>query len=226
MRNSTEKKVGICSRPSCYIFCFYKIFLCFSRSLKSWYYPTNPQCLNDRGLMLQAFQEAAFNQVALQIKQKYPDNTLVLTYADVPVIDDFMTLNRLGKLRWDPWLKNQPFFQPDHRHPIKLAIYYRRAPLGYAFGNFSEERQSLEICWMEKRSDAHEDMDYQMLPIALTCFSAYGMLLRQQGYVVNKIAMVSPIEDVRPYYTQHGGFRYIPDYDGTICAMVLDELVA
>lgn len=179
-----------------------------------------------RGLMLEAFQEAAFNQVAEQLKQKYPDNTLVLTYADTPVIDDFMVLNKAGKLRWDPWLKNQPFFQPDHKHPIKLAIYYRRTPLGYAFGNFSDERQSLEICWMEKRRDAHEDMDHQMLPIALTCFSAYGMLLRAQGYIVNKIAMVSPIEDVRPYYHEHGRFRYIPDYDGTICAMVLDELVA
>ncbi|MFV9350549.1 hypothetical protein ABQ428_24235 [Citrobacter freundii] len=138
--------------------------------------------------MLEAFQEAAFNQVAEEIKHKYPDNTLVLTYAHSPVIEDFMILNRAGKLKWDPWLKNQPFFQPEHTHPIRLAVYYRRTPLGYAFGNFSAERQSLEICWIEKRLDAHADMDEQMLPIALTCFSAYGMLLRKQGHEINKIA--------------------------------------
>ncbi|POV64341.1 hypothetical protein C3404_09515 [Citrobacter freundii complex sp. CFNIH11] len=175
--------------------------------------------------MLEAFQEAAFNQVAEEIKHKYPDNTLVLTYAHSPVIEDFMILNRAGKLKWDPWLKNQPFFQPEHTHPIRLVVYYRRTPLGYAFGNFSAERQSLEICWIEKRLDAHADMDEQMLPIALTCFSAYGMLLRKQGHEINKIAMVSPTEDVRAYYYKHAKFRYIPDYDGAICAMVLDELV-
>ena len=43
--------------------------------------------------MLEAFQEAAFNQVAEEIKHKYPDNTLVLTYAHSPVIEDFMILN-------------------------------------------------------------------------------------------------------------------------------------
>ncbi|HHW7209459.1 TPA: hypothetical protein ACU15Y_002553 [Escherichia coli] len=176
--------------------------------------------------MFKAFQEAAFKQVAEGIRHKFPDNSLVLTYADTPVIDDFVALNRLGKLRWDPWLKNQPFFQEGQEHPIKLAVYYKKLPLGYAFGNYRKEKASLEICWMEKRKDADADMDHQLLPVALSCFSAYGLLIRAQGNVVDKIAMVSPVEDVRKYYYQHAKFRFISEYDGSICAMVLDELVA
>ncbi len=172
--------------------------------------------------MFEAFQDAVFNQVAKEIKHRFPDDSLTLTYATEQIIEDFTELSKRHKLVWDPWLKSQPFFSSDHKHHIKLAVYYRKVPVGYAFGNFSEDRCAVEICWMEKRIDADPDLDKQMLPIALSAYSAYALLLRARGYVVDKIAMVSPRDVVIPYYKAHTNFRYISDYDRGACAMVLD----
>lgn len=171
-------------------------------------------------MMLQAFQTAVFKQVAEQLKGRFPHRSLELVYADELVLKDMEFLKTSNKLRWDPGLKSRVFMDMMEEHPIKLVVYYRGEPIGFAFGCFNKHMQAVHICWMEKRNDAHEDLDHQMLGIVLDSFSAYALFLQKRGETISTIALVSPVEGAIRYYTD-SGFEYISDYEHGGSAMIL-----
>lgn len=171
-------------------------------------------------MMFKAFQKAVFQNVAEQLKDRFPHRSLRLAYAEELIIEDFEFLKTNNKLRWDPSLKSHFFIDMMEVHPIKLAIYYRGEPVGYAFGCYCEEKQAVHICWMEKRNDAHEDLDHQMLGIVLDSYASYAQFLQLQGYKATTIALVSPVEGAKRYYLD-SNFEYIEDYQYGGGAMVL-----
>lgn len=171
--------------------------------------------------MFQAFQTAVFKNVAEQLKGRFPHKSLELVYADELILKDMEFLKNNNKLRWDPGLKSRFFIDMMEEHPIKLVVYYRGEPIGFAFGCYCKPKQAVHICWMEKRNDAHEDLDHQMLGIVLDCFAAYAQfLLKVQVETINTIALVSPVEGALRYYTD-SGFEYVSDYDRGASAMIL-----
>lgn len=170
--------------------------------------------------MFQAFQTAVFTSVAEHLKGRFPHRSLELVYADELILKDMEFLKSNNKLRWDPGIKSRVFIDMIEEHPIKLVVYYRGEPIGFAFGCYSKQKQAVHICWMEKRNDAHEDLDHQMLGIVLDCFTAYALLLKRQGETIDIIALVSPVEGVKRYYTD-SGFEYVDDYDHGGSAMIL-----
>lgn len=170
--------------------------------------------------MFKAFQTAVFKKVAEQLKDRFPHRSLELVYADELVLKDMEFLKTYNKLRWDPGLKSRVFIDMMEEHPIKLVVYYRGEPIGFAFGCFCKDMKAVHICWMEKRNDAHEDLDHQMLGIVLDCFAAYAQFLKRQGETITTIALVSPVEGAKRYYTD-SGFEFVSDYDRGGSAMVL-----
>lgn len=170
--------------------------------------------------MVPAFQTAVFKHVADRLKERFPHKSLELVYADELILKDMEFLKTNNKLRWDPGLKSRVFIDMMEEHPIKLVVYYRGEPIGFAFGCYYKPKQAVHICWMEKRNDAHEDLDHQMLGIVLDCFAAYAQFLQRQGEPIGTIALVSPVEGALRYYTD-SGFEYVADYDRGGSAMVL-----
>ncbi|MFS7881917.1 hypothetical protein ACEPPC_07895 [Cronobacter malonaticus] len=172
--------------------------------------------------MFQAFQTAVFKSVAEHLKGRFPHKSLELVYADELILKDMEFLKNNNKLRWDPGLKSRVFMDMMEEHPIKLVVYYRGEPIGFAFGCYCKQKNAVHICWMEKRNDAHEDLDHQMLGIVLDCFSAYALFLKKQDMAIDTIALVSPVEGAMRYYTD-SGFQYISDYYQGASAMVLQK---
>lgn len=170
--------------------------------------------------MFEAFQTAIFDSVAEQLRDRFPHKSLSIVVPSALIYEDLELLRKTGRIKWDPFLKTQPFFELDNVHPIRLVVYYRGNPVGYAFGGYRKSHSAVEICWMEKRNDAHEDLDHQMLGIALDAYSAYAIFLRAQEHKVDKIALVNPIEGVRRYY-QDSNFKYVDSYNGAVSAMIL-----
>lgn len=170
--------------------------------------------------MFDAFQTAIFGKVADKLKERFPHKSLRLAYADALIIEDLDFLKKHNKLIWEPSLKARVLIDMVEEHPVKLVIYYRGSPVGYAFGCYCSDTQSLKVCWMEKRNDAHEDLDHQMLGIVLDAYAAYGQFLQRRGTTVSLIAFMSPIEGSKRYYSD-SGFEYIDDFHSGSPAMVL-----
>lgn len=175
--------------------------------------------------MFKAFQTAVFKHVAEQIRSRFPHRSLELVYADKLILQDMETLRDSRKLRWDPSLKSDVFLDMIEQHPVKLVIYYRGQPIGYAFGCYCEKTTSMHICWMEKRNDAHNDFDHQMLGVVLESYASYARFLQKRGFDVKEIALISPIDGVRRYYTDCG-FTFVSGYYGGADAMVLTDCMA
>jgi len=170
--------------------------------------------------MSKELQSIIFAEVAKNLKDRFPHKSLSLVHPDQLVFEDLQFLTENKKLIWAPSLKVLPGWDFDSGHPIRVVIYYRAEPIGYAFGGYNEALSSVEIHWMEKRNDAHEDLKHQMLGIALDTYSAYAKFLRSQGLPVTQIALVGPVEGVRRYY-QESNFTYVGSYNGSQCAMIL-----
>ncbi|VEJ54613.1 hypothetical protein [Pragia fontium] len=167
-------------------------------------------------------QSIAFAHAAKQLKGRYPHQTLQLVvpkaFDDPIIIDDLMFLKNKGVLRYDPGLKVFPF-ELDYDHPVRLVMYYRGSPIGFAFGNVNYELNSIEILWMEKRNDAHEDLDYQFLSIVIDAYLAYAKVIGTMGIEVGQLALVGPIDGVIGYY-QQSGFTFVSNYYKQCSAMV------
>lgn len=170
--------------------------------------------------MSKDLQGVIFSEVAKALKERFPHKSLSLVYPDSLVFEDLQFLTDNGKLRWAPNFKASPAWDFDNGHPIRVVAYYRGEPIGYALGGYNEICSAVEIHWMEKRVDAHEDLDYQMLGIALDAYSAYAVHLRSQGQQVSKLALVGPVEGVRRYY-QESNFTFVDSYYKGQCAMIL-----
>ncbi|PHM63543.1 hypothetical protein [Xenorhabdus ishibashii] len=174
--------------------------------------------------MSKDYQSVVFKAVQDRLKSKYPDPSLKLEYPTEQALQELDSVKNSGNFTWFPSLKGNVFtdssyLQPDH--PIKLVVYYKGQVIGYAFGGYKEKCSSVEIAWMEKRKDAHGDLKNQMLGLALDSYSTYGIFLKEFGYSVDKVAIVSPLEDVKKYYLE-SGFRYDEDYDNGTPAMILE----
>ncbi|MCD1127167.1 hypothetical protein LPW36_14385 [Jinshanibacter sp. LJY008] len=179
---------------------------------------------------LQSFlqiQEVTFSAVAGRLKVKYPHQSLRIVvpkdFHDPIITDDLQCLKDRGVLQFNPGLKIFPM-EIGCDHPVRLVIYYRELPIGFAFGNVNYSNQTIEILWMEKRNDAHEDLDHQFLGIVLDAYLTYVAVLLSTGIKINKFALVGPIHGVIAYYTQ-SGFAYEQNYLRQCDAMVRPILI-
>ncbi|WP_099073847.1 MULTISPECIES: hypothetical protein [Proteus] len=168
---------------------------------------------------IKATQEFIFDNVAKMLRDKYPHKSLRIEYPSDLIIEDLDTLQKEGKLKWKASVKSGTLLNIEQEHPIKLVVYYRGEPVGYAFGGYKKKLESLEISWIEKRVDAHADLDHQMLGLTIDSYAAYGMMLRKNGLPVKQLAIVSPVEDAKRYYKECG-FDYTASYDGYTEAMI------
>lgn len=173
--------------------------------------------------MFASFQSAVFKKVGEHLKQRFPHRSLELVYPDDLIIDDLDFLKTHNKLMWNAGIKSRLFTDLNEEHPIKLVVYYRGSPVGYAFGGFNKDKKAVEIGWMEKRNDAHEDLDHQMLGIVLDSYAAYALFLNAQGHDINQIVLVSPVEGAKRYYLE-SNFTYVADYNHGASAMILSML--
>ncbi|MBV0841535.1 hypothetical protein [Serratia liquefaciens] len=166
-------------------------------------------------------QSEIFKAYASAVSYQYPDDSLQMVYAETPVLQDLDFLRDNKKIRWDPSLKSLPFFDTDNEHPIRLVIYYRKDPVGYAFGGYRKSHKAVEVTWMEKRIDAHPDLDHQMLKLVVGAYATYATYLNNNGSEVDKLALVGPIEGVKQFYLD-SGFVYNATYNGALAAMIAD----
>ena len=173
--------------------------------------------------MYEQFQDAIFKKVAEHLKERFPHRSLGLVHPNELIIQDLEFLKQHNKMKWDAGVKSRTLIDMVEKHPIKLVIYYRGEPVGYAFGGYNEELKSVEVHWMEKRNDAHEDLDHQMLGIVLDTYATYALFLDSQGMVSDKIAMVSPVEGAKAYYIE-SGFTFDSDYNRGASAMILNRV--
>ena len=174
--------------------------------------------------MYEQFQDAVFKKVSEQLKLRFPHRSLELVHPNDLIIEDLKFLKQHNKMMWDAGLKSRFMIDLQEKHPIKLVIYYRGEPVGYAFGCYNEELSAAEVHWMEKRNDAHEDLDHQMLGIVLDTFSTYALFLDAQGLKCDTIAMVSPVEGAKAHYLE-GGFTFDANYKRGASAMIIRRVV-
>lgn len=92
--------------------------------------------------------------------------------------------------------------------------------VGYVFGGYNDSRQALEVHYMEKVRDSHEDLNRQFLPLVVEVLAAYACFIKQQGLDVDRIALVNPVSNRQQYYVD-SGFELHGNYDGYCHAMVL-----
>ncbi|WP_038203993.1 hypothetical protein [Xenorhabdus bovienii] len=170
--------------------------------------------------MFENYQSVVFKAVQVRLQSKYPDPSLKLEYPKEQAFLDLDAVKNSGHFTWVPSLKSAVLINLTYDHPIKLVVYYRGQPVGYAFGGYNDQCSSVEISWMEKRKDAHVDLKNQMLGLAFDSYSAYAIFLKKNGYSVDKLAVVSPLEDVKKYYLD-SGFRYDAGYNKGASAMIL-----
>ena len=173
--------------------------------------------------MYEQFQDAVFKKVAEHLKLRFPHRSLELVHPNDLIIEDLIFLKQHNKMMWDAGLKSRVMIDMQEKHPIKLVVYYRGEPVGYAFGCYNDELSSAEVHWMEKRNDAHEDLDHQMLGIVLDAFSTYALFLDAQGIKCDTIAMVSPVEGAKAHYLE-GGFTFVANYNRGASAMVIQRV--
>lgn len=178
---------------------------------------------NSRSNELNQIQSAVFSAVAERTKMRFPHQSLRLEVPDQLILEDLDFLKENKKIKWHASLKTFPVMNVDNDHPVRVVMYYRGNPVGYAFGGVCERRRSLEIHWMEKRNDAHEDLCHQFLGVVLDAYGAYAAYLISQGVDINRFAFVSPIEGSLRYYTD-SGLTYDAAYDGSTAAMTMPIL--
>ncbi|MBD9658072.1 hypothetical protein [Pantoea sp. PNT03] len=161
-----------------------------------------------------------FNALAHQLKFRFPDPSLLIEVPTSPILDDLSQLNEFGKINWVPRLVIPPYCEYDYHHPVRFVVYYRTKLVGYVFGGYNDAKQSLEVHYMEKVKDAHADLYKQFLPLTIEVMSAYACFLKQQGLLVDRIALVNPVSNRQSYYLD-SGFELHGNYDGYCHAMVL-----
>lgn len=167
-----------------------------------------------------ALQAAIFSEVAKQAGVDFPGGALEISPPNPLIIDDLETLHERGLLRWDAAVKFSSLCELIEKHPIKLCIYYKRKPVGYATGCFNSETNTVEIFWLEKRSDCDPDFDHKFFPLVLDAFSAYAMSLSLHDIFPGRIAVLSPIEACIAHY-ENSGMAYTEDYHRGCAAMIL-----
>lgn len=172
-------------------------------------------------------QSLTFSSVAKELSSKYPDNSLRLVTpknnSDL-IMDDLRFLKQRDKLAYDAEIKmglNQ--YDGNNEHPVRLVVYYRGNPVGFAFGCVSEDQRFLEISWMEKRNDAHEDLDHQFLGIVLNAYTAYAATLSVLDIHVHSLALIAPVPGARKYY-EKCGFIYTSRYKETNCEAMYKDI--
>lgn len=165
-------------------------------------------------------QPTLFKAAAEQLRARLPDPSLFIEVPTQPILGDLDELNRLGKIIWVPRMVIPPYCDYDYHHPVRFVVYYRTKMLGYVFGGYNENRQALEVHYMEKVRDAHEDFLKKFLPLVIEVLAAYACFIKQQGLGVDRIALVNPTSNRQDYYAG-SGFELHGNYDGFCHAMVL-----
>ncbi|WP_025903240.1 hypothetical protein [Tatumella sp. UCD-D_suzukii] len=169
---------------------------------------------------VEQFQEGVFLELAKKITLRLPENSLRLTPPNPLINEEFRALKQQGLLMWDA--SEKFFIRCDlaESHPIKLIVYYRKQPIGYAMGGYNTATNTVEISWLEKRRDAHRDLDRQFLPIVLESFTGYALALRLRGITPTSIALTNPLQNRISYYSK-SGFSFKTDYHKGMPAMIL-----
>ncbi len=168
-------------------------------------------------------QDLVFSLSANSIGKQHSLKTLKLAAPlnmNDEMIKDLCFLRDQGLLKYDASLKIFPM-EIDSPHPVRLVVYYTGKPMGYAFGNMDIVNGTVEITWIEKRKDAHPDLDCQFLAIAVGSYLAYAATLRRSlGVPFKQIALIGAVEGARKYY-ERCGFRSVSNYQGRGEAMVI-----
>lgn len=181
--------------------------------------------------MEQQFLEAqslTFSSVAKKLSSKYLHNSLQLVTPknnSDPIMDDLRFLKQHERLAFDADIKmGLNRYVGNNEHPVRLVVYYRGNPVGFAFGCVSKDQQFLEISWMEKRNDAHKDLDHQFLGIVLNAYTAYAATLSVVLDIhVHSLVLIAPVLGVREYY-KDCGFIYTDKYKETNCEVMYKDI--
>ncbi|MGF1763515.1 hypothetical protein [Aliivibrio kagoshimensis] len=181
-------------------------------------------------LSLEEVQQALFSFSAKQSSERLPMNvSLKIDDGDDEVKKDLQRLIEEGKILWNYNMKSQIGFNPASNpdHLIRCVAYYGNKEMeyycvGYVLGCVNKDGDAMEIDFIEKRSDASEDLRSKFLPIIVDAFATYGLYLNSRELAnINKLVLVGPVEEVLSYYKRKG-FNFSEDYKGTT-AMIMDK---
>ncbi|MGF1716126.1 hypothetical protein L4D08_14715 [Photobacterium chitinilyticum] len=170
---------------------------------------------------LEDFQNQAFYEASLKFSEILPSN-ICIGVCDELAMNDVQSLKDKGLLAWDVGFKMKPFMgsvsYPEHR--LLTVIYYGdgvigRYCAGYALGCVNVDRKAVEVNFIDKRSDASEDLRYMFLPAIYEAWSTYTYALNDLfGFDINSFVLVGPVPGVRKYYIE-SGFTLVEDYHGS-----------
>lgn len=163
-----------------------------------------------------------FKSIAENLSAKLPDSSLQIANAEGLVLDDLNQLQERNVIKFQAFIKAFPACFPiDCEHPFRVVFYYRKLPVGYVYGGVSHQRQAAELHLLEKRSDAHSDLDHQFLTLAIDFAATYTLYICKQQSMApyDKIALIGPVEGVLPYY-KSCGFTIEANYVNNQSAMV------
>ncbi|HIF9310971.1 TPA: hypothetical protein ACX6RK_003226 [Photobacterium damselae] len=181
--------------------------------------------MNDMSLI--DIQEKIFAMSAMKSSNELPSNITLMASPNEQSIRDIQDLHEKNLIKWDFGIKSSAWGTPvsNPGHIIKCIAYYGDAVLGYycvgyAIGCINEEKQCIEIDYIEKRCDASVDLNSKFLPIIVDAFTLYGLYLKHKGVVdINKFALINPLENVRSYYLTQG-FSFDENYSSGCNAMI------
>lgn len=176
---------------------------------------------NTESYSLEDFQNKAFYEASSKFNELLPSN-LCIGVGDSLALQDIEELKGRGLLIWDLRFKLQPFMEciSNFEHKLLTVVYYGdgvigRYCAGYALGCVNEGRKAVELNFIEKRSDASEDLHNMFLPAIYEAWTTYVYALNDlYNYDIEKFVLIGPIEGVRKYY-RDSGFTFVDDYFGS-----------
>ncbi|EKF9984709.1 hypothetical protein O1D80_002166 [Vibrio cholerae] len=176
---------------------------------------------NTESFSLEQFQDKAFHEASAKLNETLPSN-ICIGVGNKLSIADIDELKKKGLLSWDLPLKLKPFMSTvsNEEHKLLTVVYYGdgvigRYCAGYALGCVNHERSAVELNFIEKRSDASEDLYGMFLPAIYEAWTTYVYALNDIfGFSVDKFVIVGPIPGVKRYYTECG-FKAVDDYFGS-----------
>ena len=160
---------------------------------------------------LMSAQVFVFEQVGKEISTKLPKDINFTNNINEQTIQDLEKLNSEGKLGWNLPFKLAPFMNSisNYEHPVYSVIYYGDKQEGYScigffLGCVNEEKNAIELNYIEKRNDAHDDLRHCFFASTNELLIAYASWLNLHEFNINTIALIDTLEYIKPHYQKYG----------------------
>lgn len=129
----------------------------------------------------QQVQYLIFDRASQNISKRLPKTISFSNDINEQARTDIEKLKEERKIDWDFIFKlDSPFMEwvSNQQHPITAVIYYgeesERFCIGYMLGSVNFDKAAIELNYIAKRHDAHNDLKYQFFPSTLEILFTYA----------------------------------------------------